>query len=212
MSGTVVAIAGSVIVLSAAFVVGLGVREIRTRKALEMHQAVVKAEQERAAEMARRRTGPMARRSTDRPSPEDIRGGREDVRARFENMSEEERAQFSRENTSRFRADGGGGFGQFGGDRTGQSGGGMGGPGGMDREAMRARFENMTEEERQAAIEEMRSRFGGGMRGRGGRTRGGDGGGFGGPGGGGPGGGFGGPGGFDGGGREGGEERPMENN
>ncbi len=159
LSGTIVSIAGSVVVLSAALVVGLGVREIRTRKALEMRREVVNVEQARADTLARR-TGPMARRTGDRMSPDQIRGDREDMRARYDNMSDEERSQFSRERTSRFRADGGGGFGQ---GRTGQFGGAMGG---ADREAMRARFENMTEEERQAAIEEMRQRFGGMRSGR----------------------------------------------
>ena len=163
LSGTIVSIAGSVIILSAALVVGLGVREIRTRKALEMHQAVAKAEQERAAQLTRSRTGPMARRPDNRPTSDEIRGGREDMRARYENMSDEERDQFSRDRTSMFRAEGGGGPGQFGGGRTGQFGGGMSS---QDRDAMRARFENMTEEERQAAMEEMRSRFGGTRGGR----------------------------------------------
>lgn len=168
LSGTIVSIASSVIVLSAALVVGLGIREIRMHKAIEKRAAVVKAEKERASRLPR--TGPMARRTEQRPSPEQIRGDREDMRARFENMSDEERTQM----TARFRSDGGGGPSQ---GRMGQFGGGM------DRDAMRARFENMTEEERRAAMEEMRSRFGGGMRGgRSGRgTRGGD---FGGPGGG----------------------------
>jgi len=72
----------------------------------------------------------------------------------------------------------------------GPGGGGMMGGGFGDREAMRARFENMSEAERQAFRDRMRERFGGGRGGPGG------GGGFGGgPGGrGGPGGGGGGPG------------------
>ena len=170
LSGTIVSIAGSVIVLAAALVVGLGIREIRMQKAIEKRAEVVKAEQERAARLPR--TGPMARRTEERPSPEQIRSDREDMREKYENMSEEERAKMREQMTARFRADGGG-----------PSQGQMGQFGGGDREAMRARFENMTEEERRAAMEEMRSRFGGGTRGgRSGRgSRGGD---FGGPGGG----------------------------
>ena len=72
-------------------------------------------------------------------------------------------------------------------------GGGMGGEGGMmgggfgDREAMRARFENMSEAERMAFRERMRERFGGRGGPGGGGGFGGGPGGRGGPGGGGPG-------------------------
>jgi hypothetical protein len=66
--------------------------------------------------------------------------------------------------------------------------GGRGGPGGQGFMAMRQRFQNMSEEERQAFRDQMRQRFGGGRGGQGGGRRGGQGGGRGGPGGRGPGG------------------------
>lgn len=70
-----------------------------------------------------------------------------------------------------------GGGGSFGRPPGGPGGPSMGGgPGGGDRESMRARFENMTPEEREAAIAQFRSQRGGDGGGRRGQDGGGDGG------------------------------------
>jgi len=183
LSGTVIWMAGSAVVLVAALLVGLSVREIRTRKAKE--ELAAKAEKKPARKMPE--TGPMARRPDRQRSTqgnrEQTQADREQERQRWQIMSDEERKKMMEERGERLRAGGGaeggpgGGFGR---------GGGFGGRGGgqmpqmseEDRarmQEMRDRYESMTEEERAQMREEMRSRMGGRRGGRGMRPDGGGG-------------------------------------
>ncbi len=182
-------------VLFASFVMGICIREVRFKHARVESKADTEPEvsskvqvpskaDQLVNELAQKRPmpgpgGPRGAGGAEGPrnrSPEDRAGlgeGRGNMRDRFANMSEEERAQM-RERS---------------GGRRGE--GGMGGMRGRfenmseeerarmeeERRQMRERFENMSEEEREEFRAQMRNRFGGrrpqgnGQGGAGGRRR-----------------------------------------
>ena len=159
-TGTIIWVVGAVAVLAASIVAGLGVREIRTRKAVE----IAEEKQAQEAPSPPAPGGAMAQRLADRLAPEQQRqierDNREQMRQRVENMSDQERDEFFRQRGERFRADGP----DDGRQRR------MPMMSEEDRartQEMRARWETMSDEERQEYREQMRQRFGGGRRGAG---------------------------------------------
>lgn len=152
----------AVVMLAAALGVGFSVKQFRVHRAEKVAQAEaaakpkVKPSGEKAA-----LPGGGGQRSRSAELTDEQRaarqGGREQMRDRWENMSEDERRQAMAESGNRFDAGG-----------RGQGGGGRPGGTGMseeERQAMREKFENMSEEERAKAREEMGQRFGGRRRG-----------------------------------------------
>lgn len=155
---TVTSIVIAVVVLLAAFGIGLGVREVRTWRA-----EVKSAEQIGPTNPTPPRvTRPGRGREPTQEQRAELKEQRGEMLERMANASEEEREQFRSEMRSRMQ--------RF------DAGQRQGRPGFRDRSPeemarMRERFENMTEEEREQFRAEMRERFGSRRRGEGGRRR-----------------------------------------
>lgn len=177
-ASTLISVIIAVVVLLAALGVGFSIKQFRA------HRAEKAAEAQPAPEVKRPVVNSaLPGRGERRPSGElsaAQRSERQDQRAqeieRVNDMSEDERKELIERQRERFDA---GGRREGRDRRAGMEGGRR--PGGFgemsdeERQAMRERLENMTEEERAQFREQMRSRMGG--RGRGG-TRGGQDGGF----------------------------------
>ena len=155
----------AIVMLLAAFGVGFSVKQFR------IHRAQKAAQAEPAREVKKPPVVSSAQPREDRRRPPGEfgtpqRGERPDERTRdserFSNMSEDERRQAMRDRAERFGTRDG--RGEMGGGRR---PGGFGGMSDEERQAMRERFENMTEEERQEFRDQMRQRFGGRRRGGG---------------------------------------------
>ncbi|UCG55822.1 MAG: hypothetical protein JSU70_13235 [Phycisphaerales bacterium] len=149
---TVTSIVIAVVVLLAAFGIGLGIREIRTWRA-----EVESAEQiQPVSSTPKRGTRPSGEPSQEQRA--ELKERRAETLERMANLSEAEQEQFRsqmRDRMQRFDA--------------GPRGGRGGGASPEERARMRERFENMTEEEREQFRAQMRERFGGRRRGEGGR-------------------------------------------
>lgn len=176
-TSTFISVITALVVLMAALGVGFSIKQFR------MHRAETVAKAEPVPELkAKEPVGRAAlpgggeRRRPSGPTVEE-RADRQRERARenerVADMSDTERREASRRERSE----------RFGGDRMGGEGGGRRPGGGMgmseeERQAMRDRYENMSEEEREQMREQMRQRFGGRRRGGGGEPGGGSDGGF----------------------------------
>lgn len=160
LSGTIVSIIGAAVVLAGAFAIGLGIREVRVRRARV--EPKVAAEPDREQVDKKPAPGPGGRQAFEDLSPEERakrREEREKMMKKMANMSEEER--------EKFRAQMGEGFGAM------RRGGGRRPPDlspeqrarrAKEWEKMREGWESMSEEEREEARAKMRERFGSGRR------------------------------------------------
>lgn len=153
-ASTIIAVIIAIAVLLAAFAVGLGIKQVRVRRAKNEPQEVAKPEPKQTERDVL--PGGGARPRTAGLTLEE-RGQRQDERAgmneRWEDMSDEERREFMANRPG--RPDGGGRRG----DRRRPQG--QEGVSEEERQAMRERFENMSEEDREKFREEMRQRFSG---------------------------------------------------
>ncbi len=153
-----------VAVLLGSWGIGLCIRQVRFRSAVIESKAVTEVEkpgiepEREPAEMAQFRPdrGPMPGGEGRRPFGDLSEEERERMRERFENMSEAEREKFRAQMPERS-----GGRRPQGGDRFGDLSEEDRARLREERESMRARLENMSEEERQEFMAQRRERFGG---------------------------------------------------
>ena len=166
-ASTIVSVIVAVVVLVAAFAVGLCVREIRFRRAgagpenTQTQKQIIASQSQPDRPPAAPTFGPGGPGRERGPSAEQTSGTVDDraaFRERFENMSDEEREKFRSEMRDRF------------------SGGGRRRGGGGDMfqnlteeqrtemreqmEKLREQWEQMSEEERQQALTQMREKYG----------------------------------------------------
>jgi len=153
-------------VLLAALGIGVGIKEIRERRAHSEVETAAKPEV-RQTERAALPGGGVRPRSSGLTieEREGQRESREDMRARWENMSDEEKGEYMAQRPGPGGPDGG---------RQGQRRRQpmLSEEERAEMEQMRARWDTMTEEEKAEAREQMRARFGGRGPGMGGRPEG----------------------------------------
>lgn len=159
-ASTLISVIIAIVVLLAALGIGFSVKQFRVRRAEKV--AEVKPAPKPKKSVARNALPGRGERSRSSGPTADQRAEIQDERdrenERVADMSEVERSEYIRERSERFG----------GGDRRGEGGGRR--RGGMrmsedERQAMRDRYENMSDEEREQMREQMRQRYGGRRRG-----------------------------------------------
>lgn len=163
-ASTLISVIIAVVVLLAALGVGFSIKQFRVHRAEKAAQAEPAPQVEKPI-VSSALPGRGDRRPSGELSPDQRTERQEDREQEIErvnNMSEDERREYMRKRSERFGT---------GGRREGREGmgggrrpGGFGGMSEEERQAMKERIENMTEEERRQYFEQMRERFGGGRR------------------------------------------------
>jgi hypothetical protein len=156
LSGTMVSIIGAAVVLAGAFAIGLGIREVRARRA--------RVEPEVTAEPAREQVdekpapGPGGRQAFQDLSPEERakrREGREQMMKKMANVSEEEREKFRAQLGERFGA-----MRRGDGQRPPDLSPGQRARRAEEWEKVRDKWESMSEQEKEEFRAKIRERFG----------------------------------------------------
>jgi len=155
-SGVIVTVVISAAVLLSAYGAGLAIRHVRMRRAASEKKQPVAPQQVpevRRVPIPERVSKPMGRPLSEQEQAK-LREAREQLRQRWENMSEEERRQFRDQMGRRFRVEGPRGMGRFGNlspeERRRLE---------EQRRRMRERWEQMSEQEREQFRRQMQERF-----------------------------------------------------
>jgi hypothetical protein len=161
LSGTIVSIVGAVVVLAGAFAIGLGIREVRSRRAGA--EPKVPAKSDRGQVGKRPASGPGARQGRNDLSPEERairKEEREKIVEKMANMSEEEREKFKDQM--------GEGFGDMrrgDGQRPPNLSPGQRARRAKEWEKVKEKWDTMSEEEKEEFRAKMRERVGSGRQG-----------------------------------------------
>jgi hypothetical protein len=159
LSGTIVSIIGAVAVLAGAFAIGLGIREVRTRRARVEPKVTVEPDREQVDEKPA--PGPGGKQAVRDLSPEQRakrRQEQEKMMKKMANMSEEEKEKFKAQLGERFGA-----MRRGDGRRQPDLSPGQRARRAAEWEKMREKWESMSEQEKEQFKARMRERSGSGQ-------------------------------------------------